>query len=63
MNVFYIVANPEKEGAADTEKEIVDYLHSRGAKAICQDWKDFVGGRYTQQIGRASCRERVLRVV
>ncbi|MCI9179855.1 MAG: NAD(+)/NADH kinase [Lachnospiraceae bacterium] len=48
MNVFYIVANPEKEGAADTEKEIADYLHSRGAKVVCQDWKDFLGGRYTQ---------------
>lgn len=47
MNLFYIVANPEKQGAADTEKEILDYLTTRGAKAVCQDWQHAKDGRYT----------------
>lgn len=47
MKAFYVVANPEKEGAAQTEKEILGYLRGKGAKAAAQDWGNFSGGRYT----------------
>lgn len=50
MNTFYLVANPEKESAAQTEKEILDYLCRRGAKAQAQVHveNDLQDGQYTQ---------------
>lgn len=48
MKVFYLVTNPEKKGASQTEKEILDYLRDKGARASAQDWRRFSGGRYTR---------------
>lgn len=48
MKSFYIVANPEKENAAETEQEITVYLQEHGAKVKAQDWQRFTGRCYTE---------------
>ncbi|MDO5350440.1 MAG: NAD(+)/NADH kinase [Lachnospiraceae bacterium] len=47
MKSFYIVTNPDKEGAAKTEAEIRDYLQARGARCLVQGRGKLQGGRYT----------------
>ncbi len=47
MKSFYIIANPDKDGAARTEREIREYLQSKGGTCLAQEQKPFQGGTYT----------------
>lgn len=47
MNRFYLVTNPVKEGAVQTEKEIAAYLEEKNAVCRIQPYREFNGRCYT----------------